>query len=786
MTSEAHGYDAGLESLLEALSTTKAGLTDEEVGAALGTRPTARRINARLGNAFAALRDAVNEPIREGHAVRREGPARTRRWHPGEKLERVRGALRRAWWGAQTRASGHVRAAARIAEAARYPTMEVRTMRIAERSIEFENGARGLTLALDEAVFDHSDARRGEVHVQHYRDAAREDPYDSSAPQGLEWSGERVRGREDEVDEGNWNDALEHGTARIAEGVWMQRWLSCEGDPYELATELAAEPVDWSEWAVAEGAAVTRWVRWVCEAPMPGRSEWLAALRRAPPVELRYRAHINALAHDNGDGVRVLPTITTMRGATLEAAERAFSQALETGRIAWGWCVGPVFYTENGERAEDPDGPATQIPPEARRRCAWRDLDGGYRFPSAEEDLLAESAEYHTEAGWIERALEINRRRVALHPWDLDALEDLAMAHKALGHRDEYDALRNETMRRGLSMLPADFAWEAGALDWLSHENRPFLRACFRHAVRDEHFGRDEAALAMWDRLARASRSDGMGARYEGLRMAVKLARWRDAAGRLRALAEADDASAESAFAEALCAHALGEGAEADGALGRAAARHPLVASRIMQHERAPCTDKWCGYTVGGFSEAEYYWARYHEAWQAPEAEPLRRGLARARSASGRSIHVRRTPSIFNDTGAIEANMTRYRAAIGTLEAEGVRHCDELWDLLREIEAGGAPAQIGREGDEATIGWHGSDGTRLRVVARGAWRATATVTTDDGREMTIETDFGTIAKRWGEIAAPAKRRQPTREDLAAVFDGRRDPETERNGAGRAH
>lgn len=33
--------------------------------------------------------------------------------------------------------------------------------------------------------------------------------------------------------------------------------------------------------------------------------------------------------------------------------------------------------------------------------------------------------------------------------------------------------------------------------------------------------------------------------------------------------------------------------------------------------------------------------------------------------------------------------MTRYRTTIGALEAEGVRHCDELWDLLREIEAGG-------------------------------------------------------------------------------------------------
>lgn len=53
--------------------------------------------------------------------------------------------------------------------------------------------------------------------------------------------------------------------------------------------------------------------------------------------------------------------------------------------------------------------------------------------------------------------------------------------------------------------------------------------------------------------------------------------------------------------------------------------------------------------------------------------------------------------------------------------------------------------------------------------------------------MTIETDFGAIAKRWGEVAAPAKRRQPTREDLAAVFDGgHRDPEIERNGAGRVH
>ena len=66
--------------------------------------------------------------------------------------------------------------------------------------------------------------------------------------------------------------------------------------------------------------------------------------------------------------------------------------------------------------------------------------------------------------------------------------------------------------------------------------------------------------------------------------MAVKLARWRDAAGRLRALAEADDASAESVFAEALCAHALGEETEASDALGRAAAGHPLVASRMWRH----------------------------------------------------------------------------------------------------------------------------------------------------------------------------------------------------------
>ena len=332
-----------------------------------------------------------------------------------------------------------------------------------------------------------------------------------------------------------------------------------------------------------------------------------------------------------------------------------------------------------------------------------------------------------------------------LRPWDLSAVEDLAIAHNALGHYEEYDALRNEMVRRGLAMLPPGFDWEENALPWGHIQNRPFLRAYFRQATKEEERRSHGTAKAKWARLERVSASDGMGTRYEVLRMAIKLEEWDEAGAIVDRLEE--DANAEVAFARALCLHALDRRSEAESAMDDAAEAHPIVASRIMQHGRGPGSGMWDGYTVGGYNEAERYWTRYAPAWTGRSGSDLQAMLSRARGRSSRRHRVQRSPSIYSDQEAIDANMARARETVAELERAGVRHCDEIWDLLHHLEDGMDNRTIGAADNELTVRWEGSGEGTIEVQLKGQWEGIVTTVSVEGTTDSERMTFEQIARR---------------------------------------
>ena len=236
-----------------------------------------------------------------------------------------------------------------------------------------------------------------------------------------------------------------------------------------------------------------------------------------------------------------------------------------------------------------------------------------------------------------------------------------------------------------------------------------------------------------------------MGTRYEVLRMAIKLEEWNEAGAIVDRLE--DDADAEVAFARALCLHGLGRREEAESAMNEAAESHPIVGSRIMQHARGPSQGKWDGYSVGGYSEAERYWTRYAPAWTGRSGPDLRAMLASARERSSRRHRVRRSPSIFCDEDAIDANMAHAREAVAELDRAGVRHCDEIWDLLHHVEDGTDSGTFSAAGNELTVRWERWGDETIEVQLKGQWEAIVTMMASEGTTDIERMTFEQIAQR---------------------------------------
>ena len=628
-------------------------------------------------------------------------------------------------------------------------------MCVATRIMRFAYGIEDLRERIDTVSIDrHERERRSEIHVEKWIDRESEMVFDSTPKPTLGWSGERVRGMDDpDPFRGTWRGSEDEAViAEIAEGMWMSRWVACEDNPEELVQRIAGEPVCWDEWSPAEGMPIERYALRIFDPKRedgPGpHMEW-----NAPP-ELRYRATITPIVVGSDGRTYVLESVEAKRNEEWIAADRALSEEAARDEIGWGGRTAGAIYDENGTSVRHFTSRRVRIPGAMRTREALRWPDGDYALPGPSgDDRLADCAEYLHEAGWLEDALEAQRRRVQLRPWDLSAMEDLAIAHNALGHYEEYDALRNEIVRRGLAMLPPGFDWEENALPWSHIENRPFLRAYFRQATKEEERGSHGTAKAMWARLERVSASDGMGARYEVLRMAVKLEEWNEAGAIIDRLEE--DAGAEVAFARALCLHALDRRSEAESAMDDAAEAHPIVASRVMQHGRAPGGGRWDGYTVGGYSEAERYWTRYAPAWTGRKGPDLQAMLSRARGRSSRRHRVRRSPSIFSDReadrrehgpcprgsgGARARRGPALRRDLGSAPPPRGRGGQQN-DRCRGQRADGALGGLGGGDDrgpaERSVGGHRHDGVRRRDDGQRAHDVRADCTASAQEDTTL-------------------------------------------------
>ena len=175
-------YDEGLERLLVKVAAEREGLSDAEVAQTLAESGI-RNINRRLHNAFAALR---GERLAEAMALRRQGPAKHRRWLAGEQIGSALAALRRAHWSDRAKGVDYVRASQEPAgENARF-RLELRTMCVATRIMRFEYGIEDLRERIDTVDIDrHEGERRSEVHVEEWIDREGEMVFDTTPEPAL-------------------------------------------------------------------------------------------------------------------------------------------------------------------------------------------------------------------------------------------------------------------------------------------------------------------------------------------------------------------------------------------------------------------------------------------------------------------------------------------------------------------------------------------------------------------------------------------------------------------------
>ena len=95
----------------------------------------------------------------------------------------------------------------------------------------------------------------------------------------------------------------------------------------------------------------------------------------------------------------------------------------------------------------------------------------------------------------------------------------------------------------------------------------------------------------------------------------------------------------------------------------------------------------------------------------------------------------------------IDANMARAREAVAELERAGVRHCDEIWDLLHHLEDGADDRTIGAADNELTVRWVGSEEETIEVQLKGQWEGIVTTVSVEGATDSERMTFEQIARR---------------------------------------
>ena len=245
-------------------------------------------------------------------------------------------------------------------------------------------------------------------------------------------------------------------------------------------------------------------------------------------------------------------------------------------------------------------------------------------------DRLGEAAEDYAERAEHDLALAICRERADRLPWNLDTLEDLQCALRATGARAQAEIVDDAIVARGIAALNrSGFDWNRSTMEWHRRDNCPFLRAWARQAMRFERMGYVEEATRIFEQLARAAPSDGLGARYEALRLDADAARWGAVRKRLERMK--DDTGGGAALVRLLAAAAADPQAHTmPKDIERIVADNALTIAVILDDEDPETPMRYSDYTANGFDEASYLWGRHHEACRATLTPPWRARLEEA------------------------------------------------------------------------------------------------------------------------------------------------------------
>ncbi|NBC49694.1 MAG: hypothetical protein GVY22_17300 [Gammaproteobacteria bacterium] len=203
----------------------------------------------------------------------------------------------------------------------------------------------------------------------------------------------------------------------------------------------------------------------------------------------------------------------------------------------------------------------------------------------------------------------------------LDILDDLATAlyeHPESSLPWVAHTLLGPVYARAITILDRTLAaHDLSCLPWSAERNRPALRLLFRAYLHEAEAGRDQAAVALIERLLMLNPQDNHGARAELMNHYLRAHSDQQALELARRFP--NDLLADLAYGEVLALYRLGQQEHAARALSRAVHRLPRIPRFLLRKRiKRPALDH-TGFTPGAEDQAWLYREAMRDVW---EAEP--------------------------------------------------------------------------------------------------------------------------------------------------------------------
>lgn len=614
-----------------------------------GIAPRLRAANTRL---------TWIEGVSLTKALVKSKKGKTTRWRAGPHAERAKRALRRTK-ARREGTTGHTagKAASSDGLRMRFGRLKAwsRWWRYDAGIDELREGIEALDRAPGATIGTDSDwdGSGGEIFLVERTPRGRADTgYEFAGPYA---GAQQAQGWDDGPDAASDEPIVAH----VEEVWWTYREVEGTGTDAEIEAVMTW-PGPFSEWTTH---------------PFMPRRHHVRAIRsltdstpRRVPHDLRLRGDVDVLIEIERDGVHTKRwvTVEATRGQEQEAALHA-RKAAEADIEGWAWTVPRAMRHSDTHRPVKGWPYAPKVCEGPVETTVFRNWEGEWEFSEGGDatlDALEEEAEAYEDRGEDELAWAIRMELRDRLPWSLGAMEDVEFGYRRMGRHQDAEAIEDAIVARGLAALEReDFDWTTDTMSWSRHENRPFLRAWMRRAIRLESAGRDTQAETIFARLAAMVPSDGLGARYEALRLESAREDWGAVRERLAKLDE--DAGGDAEIARLLVAAATDPDVKkAPESVRDVVESNPITIAVILDDENPREPMRYGGYSAGGFDEANYLWARHHRTCRKTLTVAWREWL---RTRLEQVMETPRRNSLFDrdgDENAERARMRAYRTAI--------------------------------------------------------------------------------------------------------------------------